>query len=413
MIKIKQHNIAYSADQGLNTAYTDFIESNHSFVAALQNQILWQVTGEYARHLKDNFEELVVVGIGGSHLGAESFIKALTFPRKVLFFENPDPVGLTRRFSNITNLAKTHFIFISKSGGTYETLAIGNWVIDQLKQSGLDVPKHCSVLTADKDSALKRWSDKEGAWCLMVPPDVSGRYSVLTPVGMLPLMFALDKPLDEFFTDFYLGADAVLSSDERGQELIHIYNHLIANHTKALNFWIYSDQMYGFGKWLRQLWSESLGQANLPKGLNLPVFTLCKGASDQHSYLQQVIAQSSQTVNFVLTLKKLSDDFSNQGLGEDHFDSKWGFEDQSFLDLFNSESLGLIKTFKELDIPYVHLELEEVSFKSLVDFVLLHQIAIASLGQYLGINPFEQPQVEEMKKRISELQKSKIKASMI
>jgi glucose-6-phosphate isomerase len=413
VIQIKQHNLAFNIEADLNSSYTKFIESNHSFVAALQNQVLWQVTGEYARHLKDTFDELVIVGIGGSHLGAESFIKALTFPRTVSFFENPDPVGLTRRFSTIKDLSKTHFIFISKSGGTYETLAIGNWVIDQLKQAGLDVAKHCSVLTAEKDSVLKRWSDREGAWCLMVPPEVSGRYSVLTPVGMLPLMFALDKPLDQFFTDFYLGADSVLSSDERGQQLLHIYKNLIFNHTQTLNFWIYSDQMYGLGKWLRQLWSESLGQTNLPKGLNLPVFVLCKGASDQHSYLQQAIAQSAKSVNFVLTLKNLSDDFSNQGLGQDHFQSKWSFEDESFLEIFNSESMGLIKTFKELEIPYVHLELEDISFKSLVDFVLLHQVVVASLGQYLGINPFEQPQVEEMKKRLSELQKSKNKASLI
>ncbi len=413
MFYIKQHNLSFKIEPDLNSAYTDFIESNHSFVAALQNQILWQVTGEYAQYLKDNFNELVVVGIGGSHLGAESFIKAMTFPRKVMFFENPDPVGLTRRFNNIKDLSKTHFLFISKSGGTYETLAIANWVIDHLIQAEIDVAKHCSVLTAAKDSSLKLWSDRVGAWCLMIPPEVSGRYSVLTPVGMLPLMFALDKPLDEFFTEFYLGADSVLSSDPRGQELSHIYKNLIYGNIQTLNFWIYSDQMYGFGKWLRQLWSESLGQSNLPYGLNLPVLVLCKGASDQHSYLQQALAQSAKSVNFVLTLKTLTDDFSNQGLGQDHFHSNWGFEDQSFLEVFNSESMGLIKTFKELEIPFVHLELEDVSFKSLVDFVLLQQIVIASLGQYLGINPFEQPQVEEMKKRIFELQKSKNKATVI
>ncbi len=410
MVKVVSHNLALNSSELLKKQYEDFIESNHSFVKALQNQILWQVTGEYARHLKDNFSELVVVGIGGSHLGAESFIKALTFPRKVIFLENPDPVGLTRRWNTITDLSKTHFLFMSKSGGTFETLAVANWVIDQLEKNGLDVPKHCAVLTANKDSVLKKWSDKVGAWCLLVPEDVSGRFSVLTPVGMLPVMFGMDQDLESFFTNFYSGADSVLGSNIRGIELSSIYYHLIENHIGTLNFWIYSDQMLGFGKWLRQLWSESLGQANLPKGLSLPVFVLCKGASDQHSYLQQAIAQSQKSVNFVLTLKELGDSVASQGLDQDHFKSKWDFSGQSFLNLFNTESLSLIKTFKELEIPFVHLELEEISLKSLVDFVLIHQISIACLGQFLEIDPFEQPQVEEMKKRISELQKIKNKA---
>lgn len=411
MIQIKNHNLNFSLKNAeLKKTYLGFIESNHSFLHVLQNRVLWQISGEYAQHLKDHFDELVVIGIGGSHLAAESFIKALSFPRKVIFLENPDPVGLTRRWNVIGDLKKTHIIFVSKSGGTFETLAIANWAVDQLQQSGLDVSKHCSVLTAKNDSPLKVWSDQVGAWCLKVPKDVSGRFSALTPVGMLPLMFGLEKRLDEFFGEFFMGADSVLSSESRGIEFTSMYYSLIQNHFQTLNFWIYSDQMQGFGRWLRQLWSESLGQMNLPEGLKLPVFVLCKGASDQHSYLQQVIAQPSNSVNFVLTLKKLSDDFTNQGLGEDHFKSNWGFKNQSFLDLFNLESLGLIKIFKDLEIPFVHLELEEVTLKSLVDFVLLHQIVIASLGQFLKINPFEQPQVEEMKKRILQLQNSRVES---
>lgn len=413
MIHVKQTNLEVEVSAEVEKAYRGFVESNHSFLHVFQNQSLWTKAADYALHLRQSFSSLVVVGIGGSHLGAESFIKALNFPRKVVFFENPDPVGLTRRLNALKDLRQTHFLFISKSGDTFETLAIANWVIDQLKIFHLDVAKHCSVLTANDDAPLKRWSDNVGAFCLKVPKDVSGRFSALTPVGMLPLMFDLEKPLDDFFTEFYLGVDSVLRSDERGLQLTAIYNSLIQKNFKNMNFWIYSDQMLGFGKWFRQLWSESLGQLNLPYDLKVPVFVPCKGATDQHSYLQQVIAQNKKSVNFVLTLKKVCGDFTDQGLTEDYFGSKWHFGSQSFLDLFNAESMGLVKTFKELDIAYVHLEMEEVSLRSLVDFVLIHQIAIASIGGLLGINPFEQPQVEELKKRIFELQKSKNSASSI
>ncbi len=415
MLNILDSNLSINlkSKKDLTQAYDSFVESEHSFIHVLQNKNLWQVSGEFSSHLKDHFQELVVIGIGGSHLGAESFVKALSFPRKVIFLENPDPVGLTRRWNGIKNLSRTHFMFVSKSGGTFETLAIANWVIDKLKDSNLEASKHCSVLTAKESSALKIWADQTGAWCLKFPEDVSGRFSALTPVGMLPLMFGLDKTMTDFFTEFFLGADSVLSSNLRGLKLMSIYNSLIQDQFQTLNFWIYSDQMQGFGKWLRQLWSESLGQVNLPNSLSLPVFVLCKGASDQHSYLQQAIAQSHKQVNFVLTLKKLNDDFTNHGLTKDHFKSSWGFENQSFLDLFNDEAMGLVKTFKDLKIPYVHIEIEDVTLKSLVDFVLINQVVIASLGQYLKINPFEQPQVEEMKKRISDLQKSKNKALLL
>ncbi len=413
MLNIISHNLEIKSNPALKEAYEGFIESNHSFIHVLQNKLLWQITGEYAGFLKKNFDKLVVVGIGGSHLGTESFIKALSFPRKVIFFENPDPVGIQRRWDAIEDLNRTHFMFISKSGGTFETLAIANWVIDNLKSKNLEVAKHCSVLTAKDDSALKVWSDKVGAWCLKFPEDVSGRFSALTPVGMLPLIFGLDKSISEFFSEFFQGADSVLGSHARGIKLLEIYNSLLVNQFQTMNFWVYSDQMLGFGRWLRQLWSESLGQTNLPKDLALPVFVLCKGASDQHSYLQQAIAKSQNHVNFILTLKKINSGFAEQSLEKDHFNSGWGFENRSFLDLFNAESMGLVKTFKELEIPFVHLELEEVNLKALVDFVLLHQVVIASLGQFLKINPFDQPQVEEMKKRISELQKSKIRAQML
>lgn len=413
MLKIVSTNIESNNNDSLIHAYDSFIESNHSFLKVLQNKLLWQITGEYASFLKKNFDTLVVVGIGGSHLGTESFIKALSFPRNVIFFENPDPVGLSRRWDSIKSFDKTHFIFVSKSGGTFETLAIANWVIDRLQQLDLDVSKHCSVLTAKESSEIKTWANKVGAWCLKFPEDVSGRFSVLTPVGILPLMFGLQTSHSDFFEEFFLGADRALSDRGRGLKLLELYSWILKEKFNTLNFWVYSDQMLGFGKWFRQLWSESLGQCDLPDGYKVPVFVLCKGASDQHSYLQQALARPDQHVNFVLTIKDFKSDLSSEVLKKDHFSSGWKFENESLTELFNAESLGLVKTFEEMKIPYVHLEIDQISLKSLVDFVLLHQIVIASLGQYLNIDPFDQPQVEEMKRRLAAIQKFKNKAEML
>ena len=401
MLSLKEHNLPLLPPRDLDPFVESYFDLPIPFLKVFKNKNLWLETNKFVDQLKNQFDQFVVVGIGGSHLGAESFVKALTFPRKVLFLENPDPVGISRRWKAFKDISKTHFIFISRSGCTFETLALANWVISQLKAQNLNLSQHSSVITAQKSSPLYQWAVSESVQCLLMPEELSGRFSTLSPVGVVPLLLALDISQKDFFEAFNEGIVYALNEKERTQQLVSAFHFMMANEEHTMNYWIYSDQMQSFGRWLRQLWSESLGQKNLDLQYSLPSFVLCKGASDQHSYLQHALGRPQGQVNFILTLKEVDQAFAEPSLENNYFQQvNWVYEGRRFLDIFNSESSALLKTFLDLGIPCCHLEMESISIPSLVDYVLLNQLAIASLGTYLNIDPFVQPQVEELKKRL-------------
>lgn len=351
-----------------------------------------------AQYLKNNFEELVVIGIGGSHLGAESFVKALSFPRNVIFMENPDPVGISRRLSALKDITKTHFVFVSKSGSTFETLAIGNWILDQLKILNLPVKKHCTVITEDEKNLLGKWAKAHEVFYVNAPAHLSGRYSVLSPAGLLPIYFALDVALEEPLQ----GAIKAFNDESELIQYTSLLWGSIQNRYRILNFWNYSDQMQSFGKWWRQLWSESLGHQLKGDLTSVPVCVLCRGASDQHSYLQQVIDQNQKQLNVVLTVKQTPEVKMDLEINKDQFGSDWSLSGTTLTRLFQRESNGLIKTFEDLDIPHIHLELKEIGLDHLTYFVIQQQLAIAILGHALDVNPYIQPAVEQMKLRIKD-----------
>lgn len=408
MLVLKKHNLPLQRPQKLKDFVKKYLEDpSVPFLKVLEDKNLWYEANKFVDNFKNDFDQFVVVGIGGSHLGAESFVKALTFPPKVMFLENPDPVGISRRWKTFKDISKIHFIFVSRSGHTFETLALANWVIGQLKKEKLNLSHHSSVITSEKSSPLYQWATSENVRCLLMPSELSGRFSALSPVSIVPLLFALDQSQEDFFKAFDEGVSLTLSQEERTQELVYVFYYMMTHKRQALNYWVYSDQMQSFGKWFRQLWSESLGHKDLGLQYSLPSFVLCKGASDQHSYLQHVIGRPQGQENFVLTLKEVDQTFVQPSLGENYFkEARWPYEGKRFLDLFNSESSALLKVLFDLGIPCCHLEMDSISIPSLVDFVLLKQLAVASLGKYLKINPFDQPQVEEFKNRLP--QKSSI-----
>lgn len=394
------HLWSATVSQKLTSVFADMKKDIPPYIDVLLNSQQLQPAYDRAQELKAQFSQMAVVGIGGSHLGAESFLKALSFPRNVTFMENPDPVGIARRFSSLGDISKTHFVFVSKSGSTYETLAIANWILDQLQENHLSPQSHCTVITIDEEcSALKVWAQEQGVHLLEARKDLSGRFSVLSPAGLLPIYFSLDikleAPLESALAAFHEEADLI--------KYATLLYSSIAKQYRVLNFWSYADQMLSFSKWWRQLWSESLGH-KLSGGMKfIPTCVLCRGASDQHSYLQQVIDQSQSQLNIVLTVSQTPDEFKHLKTTKDHFKSSWNLSDSHLEVLFKRESLGLIKTFSDLEIPYLHLEINDISLEHLSYFVIQQQLAIALIGHALGLDPYVQPAVEEMKLRVKEL----------
>jgi glucose-6-phosphate isomerase len=239
-----------------------------------------------AKEIAGYAKTVAVLGIGGSSLGGQ----ALTALRKtqvpfVEFHDNPDPFSWTAALKRF-DLKKTHFIAISKSGGTAETLTQVLTAAEALEKVGVKtLAKHFTIVTEAHKSALAEFADSIGAPKLNHPTGVGGRYSVLTMVGILPaILMGIDVK------QLRAGAAAVLaqtlaakSPAETPAATGAALHHALAEGGKLATtiLWPYADALAVFGGWWRQLWAESLGKDG--KG-STPVSVL--GPVDQHSQLQ-------------------------------------------------------------------------------------------------------------------------------
>jgi len=166
----------------------------------------------YAKAIDENIENIVVLGIGGSSLGAKAiyeFLKPIKKPtRKLYFFESTDPINIQEILSKIS-LEKSHFLVISKSGTTVETISIFKYLYAQFNE-----PSHYTFVISEKASPLDKFAKEIGANTFYLPENVGGRFSVLSVVGLLPLalcgvditaLLAGAKQINEsFFNDGYI-----------------------------------------------------------------------------------------------------------------------------------------------------------------------------------------------------------------
>src|SRR3954466_1098194 len=342
------------------------------------------------------FATVAVLGIGGSSLGGQ----ALTALRKVQkpfveFHDNPDPFAWAKALKRF-DLNKTHFIAISKSGGTAETLMQVLTAVDALEKLGVkSLKKHFTIITEPHQSALADFADSIGAVKLDHPLGVGGRYSVLTMVGALP---ALAMGLN--FKQLRAGAQAALDqvlnaaapADAPAAVGAALHQALAEQNKLATTvLWPYTDDLAVFGGWWRQLWAESLGKDG--KG-STPVSVL--GPVDQHSQLQLF---RDGPGNALFTI--ISVDTKGKGpkapaarakkLGLDYLAGK------TLGDLVDAEARATAQTlFKnERPVRLIHVpKVDEFSMGALMMHFMLETIL---MGRLMKVDPFDQPGVEEGK----------------
>ncbi len=339
---------------------------------------------------------VAVLGIGGSSLGGQ----ALTALRKaqvpyVEFHDNPDPFSWAAALKRF-DLKKTHFVAISKSGGTAETLMQVLTAAEALEKAGArSLARHFTIITEPHKSALADFADSIGATKLDHPTGIGGRYSVLSMVGVLPaLLMGLDvkalragagAALDEVLAaktpaEAPAAVGAALHQALAGEGKLH---------TTVL--WPYADALAVFGGWWKQLWAESLGKDG--KG-STPVSVL--GPVDQHSQLQLF---RDGPGNALFTL--MSVDTKGKGpaaprarakaLGLDYLAGK------KLGDLVDAEARATAQTlFKNgRCVRQIHLaKVDEFHLGALMMHFMLETII---MGKLMGVDPFDQPGVEEGK----------------
>jgi glucose-6-phosphate isomerase len=345
----------------------------------------------HARTIKP-FDTVAVIGIGGSSLGSKALDALLHYQtdgaKKMVFFENPDPIDISQKFQTIQK-EKTLFIVISKSGSTIETTSIFKAIIKHFNLS-LEHNEHLIAIT-DKDSALYDFAKLHSIKTFTLKQSVGGRFSVLSSVGIVPLTLAgLDttellrgaKEMSERFfagdADYILQKAAYLVLQEQSINVVFSYSNLLKE----------------FTEWYVQLWGESLGKKNA-EGVHLgltPVGHI--GSVDQHSFLQLIIeGPRDKSVTFI----KIAD-FENSLAVPDislkNIEKTDYINGHSFNELINAECDATMQSVSDQGINVDIITLDKISAYNAGELLFYYELLTSGVGAMLGINTYNQEGVE-------------------
>jgi glucose-6-phosphate isomerase len=347
---------------------------------------------KWLRDLKKNQSVMCVLGIGGSCLGAKAVYDFLGADREVAFFDNVDGHSFEKRLAAI-DLKKAHFLAISKSGETSETLFQLSHIIQLLNEKRLKPRDHITVITEEKKSKLSDVATSLELRRLPVPVDVGGRFSVFSAVGLAPLMWA-GIPVNKLLE----GAKAAKKNKRLTAEMAEFYLRSFERQEWISIFWFYVDGLKTFGLWLEQLWAESLAKAKTRAGVAAPRVSTpitCIGATDQHSLLQQ-FTEGARDKSFLFIRSAQSETSKKiKKLGIAGLEFTGG---HSVGELLSIEARATQKILDDLRIPTSTLSIAKNDARSLGALIFLFEMVVATIGESLEINAFDQPGVEAVKK---------------
>ncbi|MEO0337196.1 MAG: glucose-6-phosphate isomerase, partial [Pseudomonadota bacterium] len=353
MIKISKssHSVDSVWSEKFQQGLKDLLERQDlGFFQIPDRSELWSSTLDCAQALLADFDDFVFVGIGGSGLGGRTVANALSGSPSLHFLENVDQHSVDRVFGAI-DPEKTAFVVTSKSGGTLETLALTNAIEEKLKSQSLTLKGRSVVITEPKSNPLSNWGERFGARRLEIPVDVGGRFSVLSPVGLLPAAL-----LGASLGDLKAGALWAKENAHLSVELAALIQQSFERGEWVTQFWVYSDRFATFGDWLQQLWAESLGKKVDRNGSPAPRVSTpmaCVGANDQHSILQQVAEGERDKFLLFFRIAGQKDQLVPNLFPElKHLDSN-GL--QSVLD---AEGNATLQALSQAGVSYAELELE-------------------------------------------------------
>ena len=360
-----------------------------------------------AKKIQSNSDILIVIGIGGSYLGARAAIEFVKSP----IYNNlkKDTPDIYFAGNNISTTALTELLticegkdisvnVISKSGTTTEP-AIAFRVFKSLliqKYGEAGVKDHIFVTTDKCRGTLKQFSDAAGYETFVVPDDVGGRYSVLTAVGLLPIAVA-GIDIDTMMQG---AADAKIkfeneNIDENEVLKYAILRNALSRKGKSTEILVgYEPYMLMLNEWWKQLYGESEGKDQ--KGI-FPASVIF--STDLHSLGQYIQDGQRNLFETVINIKNPGDKFiiPNDESNVDGLNFISGKE----LDYVNKTAmLATLMAHNDGGVPNILIELEDRSAYSFGYLVYFFELACAVSGYMLGVNPFNQPGVEAYKKNM-------------
>lgn len=378
-------------------------------------------TTQYAARMKGTFHDVVVLGIGGSALGPIALRTALRKPQwnllsaqeregwpRLHVLDNLDPLTIGGLLDRVVTLERTLFVVTSKSGGTAETMAQYLVVRDRLQKAQLELRRHIVFVTDPTKGALRPIATSEGIPALDIPANVGGRFSVLTPVGILPAaLMGIDtagllagageiagRCTSATLAENPAGTFAMLQflADTRAGKHVHVMMP-------------YSDALRDMAAWFVQLWAESLGKVKRGSKKHVgPTPLAALGATDQHSQVQLFMEGSEDKTITLISVPRAPGGHPERGEGTArditiprlHVD----VPDLAYLgghtlgEVLDVERRATAGALARRGRPNMTIELEDVSPRSIGALFMLLEAATIYAGSLYDVNPLDQPGVE-------------------
>jgi glucose-6-phosphate isomerase len=388
-----------------------------------QGATVRQIT-TFAEGVGQAYDHVLVLGIGGSALGTKALINALRRPAwnewddegrefypRVTVLENVDPTTMAAALARI-DPRRVLVNVISKSGGTAETMAqylvVRAWLEAAL---GAAASRHLVFTTDPARGALRELAARDSIATLDVPPAVGGRFSVLSPVGLLPAALS-GIDIAALLSGARRAVDRADSDDLlRNAAALHAALHWAAHTDLGARIHVlmpYTDRLRELAEWFRQLWAESLGKRVDREGrvVNVgPTPLAAVGATDQHSQVQLFMEGPFDKVITFVRLERFAEDVPIPGPdaaapGE----SRDLPADLAYLpghtlgELLDAEYQATSAALAEMGRMSCTLILPELTPGTLGELIMFLQLAAGYAGVWYGIDPFDQPGVELAKR---------------
>ena len=358
-----------------------------------KNQVLQSFTATYQkkiRNLKQDLEfkgkKKAVIGIGGSSSGA----KALSFFMKddISYFDNLD-LEYFKNFFKKNNIRDYIFFIISKSGDTFETLALLNLlIIESKKIKDYNIFDSMVIITENKESILKSFSMKKNIKIVEHNPDIGGRFSILSETGMLPFV-DLNLNVEDGSEKFVnlLNKDNDLSPTKNAAIILTCINEMKLSIYCNL---IYNYRLKHFSYWFHQLHGESLGKSN---NALTPTTSICP--KDHHSMMQLYLGGPKNKFFNIFSPpdNNIYDNFTDEGF--------YNIENFTPNELLKTQYQSVVSVFTEKEIPHRKIEISDhqnpLNIIELFSYFILETIL---LGKMMNINPYGQPEVQLLKDKV-------------
>ncbi len=379
----------------------------------LPHQEVLEIEREAAR-IRDQFEAVLVLGIGGSALGARFLLQALgSDGPKLVVCDSVDPWEWDQLRDEL-DFKKTAVMAVSKSGKTIETLAALTFFLDLLKKAaGPDWKRRLILITDPKEGEFRRVATGEQIVSFAIPPGVGGRYSVLTPAGLLPAACA-GVPIGELLSGARRMDERCCNDDLwTNPALMSAVLHYLFDREKGRRIRVilpYGERLKGYGPWFAQLWAESLGKRRSLKGKEVLAGTtpiVGSGPQDQHSQLQLYLeGPEDKTVTFLDVEKPRKDLNLPTGAPFSYGDLSLG--GRSVHELQRIEKASTEEALREVGRPNQTILLRDLTPSIIGQLIFMAEMETVYAGELYNVNPFDQPAVEAIKRNIRQRLSGKI-----